>query len=92
MTDETTLKKVTRNGNGRRSSTSRLDHVRNITIRKSMGVQRTIIDTVETKRLLWYVHLERINDSRWPKKVWQWIPAEWNKTTTPTKKLEAGCR
>lgn len=31
-----------------------------------MRVEKIVIDSIETKRLLWYEHLERMNETRWP--------------------------
>lgn len=62
---------------------SRLDHVRNETIRQMMNVQGTILDTIDRKRLIWYGHLQRMGDNRWPKKIWQWVPPERRKRGRP---------
>lgn len=62
---------------------SRLDHVRNDTIREMMNVEGTIMDTVDKKRLTWYGHLQRMEDRRWPKRVWQWVPPERRKRGRP---------
>ncbi|KAF2901246.1 hypothetical protein ILUMI_04937 [Ignelater luminosus] len=48
----------------RRSGISRMDHVRNDTIRELMGVEKTLMDTIETKRLQWYGHLEKMDGNR----------------------------
>lgn len=62
---------------------SRMDHVRNSTIRQTMGIEKTIIDAIETKQLSWYGHLERMDEDRWPKRVWKWIPPERRKRGRP---------
>lgn len=67
----------------RSSGISKLEHVRNERIRDIMGVKRNIIDKIETKRLLWYGHLERMEEFRWPKLIWKWIPPERRKRGRP---------
>ena len=62
---------------------SKLQHVRNVDIREQMNVQGTILDTIETKKLRWYGHLERMPENRWPKKIWQWVPHERKKRGRP---------
>lgn len=62
---------------------TRLDHIRNERIREIMGVEGTILDTIEYKQLMWYGHLQRMNDDRWPKKIWQWNPPERKKRGRP---------
>jgi hypothetical protein len=48
---------------------SRLDHVRNDRIKGIMD-----LDRVEEKQLVWYGHLQRMSEERWPKKIWEWSP------------------
>lgn len=67
----------------RSSGFSRLDHVRNETIRRTMQVEESILDAIETKQLRWYGHLERMADTRWPKRIWNWHPPERRKRGRP---------
>jgi hypothetical protein len=53
---------------------SRLDHVRNDRMKEIMDLDKTIIDRVEVKQLVWYGHLQRTSEERWPKKIWEWTP------------------
>lgn len=39
-----------------------------------MNVQNNIIDSIENKRLLWYCHLQRMAQARWPQRVLNWTP------------------
>jgi hypothetical protein len=39
-----------------------------------MDLDKTIIDRVEERQLLWYGHLQRMSEERWPKKIWEWTP------------------
>jgi hypothetical protein len=53
---------------------SRLDHVRNDRIKEIMDLDKMIIDRVEERQLVWYGHLQRMSEERWPKKIWEWTP------------------
>lgn len=61
---------------GRRSCSLKAKKITNVEIRERMQVDGTIIDTIGTKRLICYGHLNIMNKGRWPKKVYNWIPAE----------------
>jgi hypothetical protein len=52
----------------------RLDHVRNDRIKEIMDLDKTIIDRVEEKQLVWNGQLQRMSEERWPKKIWEWTP------------------
>ena len=39
-----------------------------------MKVQSNIMDTIEYKQLMWFGHVRRMVDERWPKKIWNWQP------------------
>lgn len=62
---------------------SRLEHITNEEIRRRMEVDGTIIDTIENKRLLWYGHMQRMTNERWPKRVWDWVPPNRRKRGRP---------
>jgi hypothetical protein len=53
---------------------SRVDHVWNDRIKEIMDLDKTIIDRVEERQLVWYGHLQRMSEERWPKKIWEWTP------------------
>nr|CAI5860938.1 unnamed protein product [Callosobruchus analis] len=38
-------------------------------IRQRLRINKTILDTIETKQLAWYGHIQRMNLERWPKRV-----------------------
>ena len=48
---------------------SRLDHVRNEEIRRRAQREQDIMDTINMKRLIWYGHVQRMPEERWPKKM-----------------------
>nr|CAI5857877.1 unnamed protein product [Callosobruchus analis] len=62
----------------RSNKKSRLQHVRNIHIREEMQVGPFSIASK-----LWFGHLQRIDDSRILKEIWDWIPAERKKRGRP---------
>ena len=76
----------------RSAGISRLDHIRNDDIRRTMGTEETIIDTIERKRLAWYDLLESMNEDRWPKKVWRWIPPGRRKRGRPLRRWKMDVR
>ena len=46
----------------------------NNTIRSKMQAEQSILDGIQTKQLKWYGHLLRMEDGRWPKKIYQGTP------------------
>ncbi|XP_030752465.1 uncharacterized protein LOC115879675 [Sitophilus oryzae] len=69
----------------RSNRTSPLEHVRNVCIREEMKVNGTILDTIESKRLLWFGHLQKMEDVRIPKRVWNSIPVKKRKRGRPAR-------
>ena len=45
---------------------SRLQHIRNVDIRKRAGMQVTAIDRIKARRLRWYGHVSRMDSNRIP--------------------------
>ena len=39
-----------------------------------MLAEQSILDRIQRRQLKWYGHLLRMEDSRWPKKIYQWTP------------------
>jgi hypothetical protein len=39
-----------------------------------MGVTQTILQRMENNTLKWYVHVLRMEDNRWPKRIMTWSP------------------
>ena len=37
-----------------------------------MQVEQSILERIQRRQLNWYGHLLRMEDSRWPKKTYQW--------------------
>ena len=53
---------------------SRLQKIRNTAIRNKMQAEQSILDRIQRRQLKWYGHLLRMEDSCWPKKIYQWTP------------------
>lgn len=47
-----------------------------------MKMDHAILDTIETKRLIWYSHRQRLAENQWLK-IWQQTPAERRKHGRP---------
>ncbi|XP_044745151.1 uncharacterized protein LOC123307015 [Coccinella septempunctata] len=69
----------------RSAGKSKMDKVRNETIRNIMQVERTIIDEIQRRQLIWYGHVERMCDERLPKMILKWTPPERRKRGRPKK-------
>ena len=73
----------------RRARVSKLDHIINEKIQKIMKVDHDILTTIEKKRLVWYGHIQRMGEERWPKKVLTELgPSRTTKKRETTKKLQ----
>lgn len=53
---------------------SRLEHIPNEDIRRQTGRVCTSMDRVETRKLVWYGHVMRMPEERWPKRALTYIP------------------
>ncbi|XP_045477899.1 uncharacterized protein LOC123683046 [Harmonia axyridis] len=69
---------------------SRLQKIRNEEIRRLMGVDGTLYEDIEAKQLIWYGHLQRMDEQRLPKKVFEWVPAQRRKRGRPKKTWNEG--
>ena len=45
-----------------------------LAIRNEMQAEQSILDRIQRRQLKWFGHLFRMEDSRWPKKIYQWTP------------------
>jgi len=50
--------------------------IRNVTIRKQIGLEETIIKEIEQNQLAWYGHVQRMAEGRLPKIALKWIPKQ----------------
>lgn len=45
---------------------SRRERIRNITTRKELGAEITVVEKIQKRRLKWFGHVERMDNSRLP--------------------------
>src|SRR5215510_2607107 len=62
---------------------SRLEHVRNGEIRRRTQRNKDILDTINMKRLIWYGHVQRMPEDRWPKRMLDCVPNRRRKRGRP---------
>ena len=72
----------------RSTRTSRLERVRNEEIRNIMSATETVINRIERRSLVWFGHLLRMEDSRWPKQMFIWKKSRKKPTKTPAQIME----
>ncbi|KAJ4439728.1 hypothetical protein ANN_07856 [Periplaneta americana] len=68
------VRSVEMDGLRRSLSISRLQRVRNGTILEKWNIQEDVIDRLECRRFQWFLHVQRMAEERWPKKVLNWSP------------------
>lgn len=76
----------------RSSRVSRRDRITNEDIRNRMAATETLTQRIEKRSLRWFGHLLRMEDSRWPKRMWQWTPLGRNKRGRPRRSWNEGVR
>lgn len=71
---------------------SRREHIRNEDIKNRMGIEGTIMKDIERRQLIWYGHVNRMNDERLPKQCLEWQPPEHRKRGRPKVNWTTGIR
>ena len=51
-----------------------MEHIPNEEIRRRTGRVFTSADRIKLKHLLWYGHVNRMNEDRWPKIAMEYYP------------------
>lgn len=69
---------------------SKIEHIPNIEIRRQTGRIHTSADRVETKQLMWYGHLMRMKEERWPKRALQYEPSNRRRRGRPEMQWKEG--
>ena len=54
---------------------SRLEHIPNQDIRRRTNRVYTTVDRIEARQLIWYGHVMRMSDDRWPKEALKYVPS-----------------
>ena len=62
---------------------SRFDRVTNAEIRRRTNRIHTTSERIETRQLIWFGHMQRMADSRWPKKAFTYNPPNKRKRGRP---------
>nr|CAH7751096.1 unnamed protein product [Callosobruchus chinensis] len=70
----------------------RLQHVRNEDIRSKTRRIVTAAGRIESKQLLWYRHVMRMQETRWPKRAFGYAPHNRRKREKPTTQWIDGIR
>jgi hypothetical protein len=60
----------------RSSRISRKERIRNVTIRKQIGLEETIIKEIKQNQLTWYGHVQRMAEGRLYKIALKWTPKQ----------------
>ncbi|CAG9833888.1 unnamed protein product [Diabrotica balteata] len=69
---------------------SRRERVRNKEEIRRIGIDGYLTTDIERKQLIWYGHVQRIEDTRLPKKIMQWVPPNRKKRGRPKKTWKEG--
>ena len=76
----------------RSSRMSRIDRIRNVTIRQQIGVEETVIKETEQNQLTWYGHVQRMAEERLPKITLKWMPKQKRARGSPKKNWMEGIK
>jgi hypothetical protein len=76
----------------RSSRISRKDRIRNVSIRKQIGLEETIIKEIKQNQLTWYSHVQRMTEGVLPKIALKWMPKEKRARERPKKDWMEGIK
>jgi len=76
----------------RSSRISRKERIRNVTIRKQIGLEETIVKEIEQNQVTWYDHVQRMVEGRLPKIALKWMPKQKRARERPKKNWMEGIR
>lgn len=62
---------------------SRLEHIPNIEIRRRTNRIHRTTERIETRQLIWYGHVRRMEEHRWPRKAFDYTPPNKRKRGRP---------
>jgi len=75
-----------------RQRLSRKERIRNVTIRKQIGLEETIIKETEQNQLTWYGSVQGMAEGRLPKIALKWMPKQKRARGRPKKNWREGIR
>lgn len=76
----------------RSARVSQLQRIRNEEVRNRMMATETVVHRIEKRGLKWSGHLLWIEDTKRPKRIFQWSPSGRNKRERPRKSWNEGIR
>jgi hypothetical protein len=76
----------------RSSRISRKERIKNVTIRKQIGLEETIVKEIEQDHLTYYGHIQRMAEEKLPKIALKWMPKQKRKQGRPKKNWIEGIR
>jgi hypothetical protein len=50
------------------------ERIKNVTLRKQIGLEETIVKGIEQNQITWYGHVQRMAEGRLPKIALKWLP------------------
>lgn len=71
---------------------SRRERKTNEYVKEQMGVEGNVMEDVERRQLIWYGHVQRMDERRLPKQAMQWTPRERRTRGRPRKNWQEGIR
>jgi hypothetical protein len=71
----------------RSARVSRLEHINNEEIRKRMDTEEGAIERIQKRGLIWFGHVLRMGEERWPQQMYKWKPPGKQKWGRPKKIL-----
>ena len=71
---------------------SRKERIKNVTIRRQIGLEETIVKEIEQNQLTWYGHVQRMVEGRLPKIALKWMPKQKTARGRPKKNWMEGIR
>jgi hypothetical protein len=74
------------------SRISRKYRIRDVTIRKQIGLEETIIKEIDKNKLTWYDHVQRTAEGRLPKIALKWMPKQKGAPERPKKNCMEGIK
>ena len=66
--------------------------LKNVTIRRQIGIEEIIVKEIEQKQLTWYDHVQRMVEGRLPRIALKWMPKQKRARGRPKKNWMEGIR
>lgn len=76
----------------RSAGISKMEHIPNQEIRNIMHAEETVVDRIQIRGLKWFGHLLRMDENRWPQRIFKWTPPGRRKRGRPRRSWNEGMR